>query len=120
MAQVLFVWESLAATSISLSWSEVTVPRVCNVNPTRRICRNELDSDGFCLDGTFVPEDVHVIATRIYKRHSCFVHMWFAVWIVPFITRHRSCRDDDQAMPRVRVPACASARLPDIALHVHI
>jgi hypothetical protein len=45
--------------------------RPANVNPTRGICGNELDSDSFCLDSAFVPKNVHVIATRIEKGHSC-------------------------------------------------
>src|ERR1700677_4532743 len=91
------------------SMSEVAVSRMCNVNPTHRICRNELNSDGLCLDIALVPEDVYVVTAGIDKPHARFVHMRLAVGIVPLIIRHRSGRDDDQAMPGVRVPTRASA-----------
>ena len=51
------------------SMSEVAVPGICNVNPTRRICGNELNGDGLCLDIAFVPEDVYVVTTGIDKSH---------------------------------------------------
>ena len=100
--------------------SEVTVTRICNVNPTHRICRNELNSDGLCLDIALVPEDVYVVATGIDKPHPRFVHMRLALGIVPFIIRDRSGRDDDQAMPWMRVPTRTSARCPGIALHIDV
>ena len=91
-----------------------------DVDPARRICGNKLNSDSFCLNIAFISEDMYVVSTRIDKPHPCFVHMRLAVGIVTFIIRHRSRRDDDQAMPRVRMPAGASAGRPDIALHVHV
>jgi hypothetical protein len=103
---------------ISPSSSERAVPRVLSVNPTGRICRNELDGSGACLDGAFVPEDVCVVTTGIDKPLSLCVHLGLAVRSVSFVVRHRSHRDDDQAMARVRVPADASFWRPDVALHV--
>src|SRR6266478_2385832 len=107
--------------------SEVTVPRVWSINPTRRPCRNELDGDGACHDGAFVPEEVHMVTTWIDKPHPLCVHSGRAGGIVTFIGRNCSRRDDDEAMARVRVPARASAvrlryvlRLPDVALYVHV
>jgi hypothetical protein len=73
----------------------VAVSWVCNLNPTRLTCRNELDSDGLCFDGAFVPEYVHVAATAIDKSHPCFVDVWLAAGIVPFIIRDNSGRNDD-------------------------
>ena len=70
--------------------SEVAISRICNVNPAHGICGNELDGNGFCLNGPFVPEDVHVVATGVEKRHPRFVHTWLAVGIVPFIVRYMS------------------------------
>jgi hypothetical protein len=100
---------------ISPSSSEVAVSRVRGVNPTRLTCWNEPDSDGLCHDGAFVSDDVHVFATVVNKRHPCCVHVRRAAGIVRLILRHRSCRDKDQCMTRMRVPACGPSRLPDIA-----
>jgi hypothetical protein len=86
----------------------VTVSRVCDVDPPRGICWKELHCDGLCFDSSFVPQDVYMSATGIDKCHPCFVYMRFAGGIVAFIVRHRSGSDDDQAMPRMRVPAGAS------------
>jgi hypothetical protein len=94
---------------------ERTVPRVWGINSTRLTCRNEAYSYNLCLDSAFVSDDVHVGATFINKRCSRCVDVRRAAWIVSFIVRHRPCRDKDQRMPRMRVPACASARLPNIA-----
>ena len=98
----------------------MAVSRICNVNPTRRTGRNELNSYGSCLDSAFVPEDVYVVATGIDKHSPRFVDMLLAVGIMPIIVRHGSGGDDDQAMPRVGVPTCASSGCPDIALHVYV
>jgi hypothetical protein len=46
---------------ISPPSSEAAVARVCSVNPTRRIGRDELDDDRACLHGVFVPDVVHVV-----------------------------------------------------------
>lgn len=45
--------------------SERAVSRVRHVNPAHRICRNQLDRDGACLDGTLIADEVHVVTTRI-------------------------------------------------------
>jgi len=45
------------------------------------------DSDGACLDGAFVPEDVHVVTTGIDKPRLLCVHSGLAVGIVSFIVR---------------------------------
>ena len=37
-----------------------TVRRGRGVDAARRICRNQLDRDGACLDRAFVPDDVHM------------------------------------------------------------
>ena len=103
-----------------MSGLEVAVPRIGNLNPALGICGNDLDGNGFRLDSAFIPQDVHVFSTGINKRHPRLVHMWLAFGIVPFIIRHRSRSDDDQAVPRVRMPAGASSGGPDIALHVHV
>ena len=105
---------------MSFNGSEMTVPRIYNVNPARCIRRNKLNSDRFRLDIAFVPQDVYVVPTGIQKSHPCFVPMRLAVGIVTFIIRHRSRRDDDEAVPRVRMPTGASAGRQDIALHVHV
>jgi len=72
---------------ISSTSSERAVPRVFSVNPTRLTCRNELDSDGACLECAFVAEDVHVGTTGIDKPRPLCVHSGLAVGIVPFIVR---------------------------------
>jgi|ERR1700733_300455 len=100
--------------------SKVAVPRISNVNPTRCIRGNKLNSDGFCLDIAFISQIVYVVPTGIQKSHPCLVHMRLAVGIVSFIVRHRARGDDDQAMPGVRMPAGASPGRPNIALHVHV
>jgi len=45
------------------------------------------DSDGACLDGAFVPEDVRAVTTGIDKPRLLCVHSGLAVGIVPFIVR---------------------------------
>ena len=83
------------------SSSEVAVSRVWRVNPTRLACRKELDCDGLRqVGGAFVSNNVHVVATGIDKRHPLCVHVRLATRVVPFIGRHRSRGDDDQAMAR--------------------
>jgi hypothetical protein len=86
---------SLAATSDQQSPSEMAVPRVWSVNPTRLTCRNEPDSDDLRLDVAFVSDDVHVATTTIDKRHPRCVHVRRADGVVPFIMRHCSRCDDD-------------------------
>jgi hypothetical protein len=51
--------------------SEMAVPRVRGINPSRLTCWNEPDSDGLCHDGALVSDDVHVLATVVNKRHPC-------------------------------------------------
>jgi hypothetical protein len=102
------------------SAAEVAVSGIGNVNSTRRICGNELNGDGPCFDIAFVPEVVYVFTTGIDKSHPLCVYVRPALGIVPFIVRHGPLRDDDQAMPGVHVPASASARRPDIALHIDV
>src|SRR5205814_6000885 len=104
----------------SASLSEVAVPRVCNVNPARRSCRNELDGNSLRYDLCFIPKDVHVAATRIHKPHPVCVEMGLAVGIIPFVAGHCSLRNNDQAFAGVRMPAGASSGLPNIALHVQV
>lgn len=101
-------------------FSEITVSRVCNVNPLRVTCWNELYGDGLRLDSAFVPEDVCVIPATIDKRHSFFVHMQFAGRVVAFIVRNRSCSNNNQALTRMRVPTGASAGCQDITLHIYV
>jgi hypothetical protein len=102
------------------SSAEVAVPGICNVNPTRRICGKELNGDGPCFNIAFVSEVVYVFTTGIDKSHPLCVYVRPALGIVPFIVRHGPGRDDDQAMPGVHVPASASARRPDVALHIDV
>ena len=99
---------------ISLSSSERAVPRGWSVNPTRLTCRNEPDSDDLCRDGALVSDNVHVGATFVNKRHPRCVHVRRAGGIVSLILCHCSCGDKDQGMARMRVPAGAPSRLPDI------
>ena len=90
------------------------MPLVFSVNPTRRPCRYELDSNCACFDDAFVAKEVYVVTTGIDKPHPLCVHTWLAGGIVPLIGSHRSRRYDNQAMARVRVPAGAPSRLPYI------
>ena len=85
----------LAATSDQQSPSEMAVPRVGSVNPTRLTCRNEPESNDLCLDVTFVSDDVYVATTTIDKCHPRCVHVRGATGIVPVIVSYRSCGDDD-------------------------
>ena len=105
---------SLARCRIRQSSSEGAVPRSRSVNPTRLTCRNEPDSDDLCRDSALVSDNVHVGATFVNKRHPRCIHMRRAVGIVCLILCHCSCRDKDQGMSKMRVPACAPSRLPDI------
>ena len=62
---------SLARCRIRSSSSEMAVPRVRGINPSRLTCWNEPDGDGLCHDGALVSDDVHVLATVVNKRHPC-------------------------------------------------
>ena len=61
-----------------------------------------------------------MVTPVIDKRHARGVHVRLAFGIVCPVLRHRTRCDDDQAVPRVRVPAGASSRLPHIALDVQV
>jgi hypothetical protein len=61
-----------------------------------------------------------MVTVRIDKRHALGIDVGLTVTIRVLILRHRSRCDDDQAMPRVSVPAGASSRLPHIALDVQV
>src|SRR5207245_4527837 len=110
---------SLAVALNSPSSSEGAVPRSWSVNPTRLTGRNEPGGDALCLDSAFVSDDVHVVAT-LNKRHPRCVHGPRAGGIVPLIGRHRSRRANDQGVARMRVPACGSSRLPNIAQDIPV
>ena len=47
--------------SLNLSSSEPAVPRVVGINPTDRICRDELDSDGARLE---VKQQAHYVTSQ--------------------------------------------------------
>ena len=110
---------TLAARAGALSL-EVAIPWVCNINPTGRTRRNNLDGGSLRHHVSFVPKNVYVITTGVDKAHPLRVHVRLAGGIVPFVIGYRSGRDDDQATSRVRVPASASAGGPDITLHVDV
>src|SRR5688572_1389108 len=77
---------------IILSSSERAVPRVRGVNPTRRICGDELDDHRACLhNGVFVPDVVHMVTTGIDEAHPLRIHMRPAFAIVTLIGGYRSC-----------------------------
>jgi hypothetical protein len=61
-----------------------------------------------------------MIMVRINKTHTLGINVGFAVKAGSFILRHSSGRDDDEAVPRVSVPAGAPSRLPNIALDVQM
>src|SRR5437867_7980677 len=105
---------------LDLRTSEGAVPRGWGVNATHCTCWNELDSDSAGRHCAFIADKVHVVTTRINKSHPHCVHLGFAGGIVSFIGCHRSCRDDDQTMTRMRMPAAGSPGLPDVALDVHV
>src|ERR1017187_43007 len=111
---------SLAGALNSSSPVEVAGSGICNVNPTRRICRNELNGDSSRFNIAFVPKVVYVFTTGINKAHPLCVHVRPALGIVPFIVGHGPVCDDNQALPGMHVPASASARSPGIALHIHV
>ena len=117
------VWANLDARHCASSDSsirrEVAVARVGSVYPTRLTCRNEPDGDALCLDSAFVSDDVQVVTT-LNKRHPRCVHGPRAGGIVPLIGRHRSRRDHDQGVAKMRVPACGSSRLPNIVQDIPV
>jgi hypothetical protein len=98
----------LLKRAVSWGWS---------VDPPGCARRNELDSDSLCDHVALVSDNVYVAAAVIDKSHSRCVHVGLAVRIVAFISGHRSGRYGNQAMTRMRVPACASSWLPHIVLH---
>ena len=61
-----------------------------------------------------------MIMVGINKAHTLGINVGLAVKVGGFILRHRSGRDDYEAVPRVSVPAGASSRLPRIALDVQM
>src|SRR5258708_39048389 len=71
--------------ALRIKHSEVAIARVRNLYTTRSIGRNDLDSNGFGLDGAFIPEDVRMVTTGIDKRQPCFLDVWLASRIVPFL-----------------------------------
>jgi hypothetical protein len=95
-------------------------PGICDVNPTRRICRNELNGDSSCFDIAFVPKVVYVFTAGINKAHPLCVYVRPAFRIAPFVVCHGPGCDDYQALPGMHMPASASARSPGIALHIHV
>ena len=98
-----------------------TVSRVGNVNSALGAGWNELNSDGLRLRAGFIPDDVPVVMpTLINERHALAIHMGRAVGVVTFVVRHRSLRNDDQAVTRMGVPAGGSTGLPGVLLHVQI
>jgi hypothetical protein len=99
---------------------EMAMSWVCNVNSTCLTRRNELDGGGSRHGAAFVPNDVCVIMMGIGKRHVSGIDVGVAVGIVLLILGHRARCDDNQAMPRVCVPAGASSRVPHIALYVQV
>ena len=105
---------------ISPRSSEMAVPRVWGVNPTRLTCWNEPDGDDLCLDSAFVSDNVHVDTTVVNKRHPRCVHGTRASGIVGLILGHCTCRDNDQSMAKMRVPACTSSRLPNIVQDIPV
>ncbi len=91
-----------------LATSEVAVAWIGNIDPARCTGGYELDDDGLCHYFAFVPEDMDVTAARIDKRHVLGIDVGLAVRIVAEVVGHRSFGDDDQAVPRVRVPTGTS------------
>jgi len=98
----------------------VTGPRVCRVNPAGLPRRYKLNRNCSCHAVPFVPKDVGMIMVGINKAHTLGINVGLAVKVGGFILRHRSGRDDYEAVPRVSVPAGASSRLPRIALDVQM
>lgn len=86
----------------------MAVPWVCDVKPTRHPCWNQLDSNGSSDHIALVSNDVDVVTRGVGKRHVSVIDVRLAVGIVAFILRDRARCDDDQAMPRVCMPASAS------------
>jgi hypothetical protein len=64
----------------------------------RLTCRNKLHGQRLRHIAGFVPNDVHVITSRIDKPHPHCVDMGLALGVVAFTGRHGSRRDDDQAV----------------------
>lgn len=83
------------------SGSERAVSGRRNIYPARLACGNELDSHVLSHNITFVPNDVNVCAAVIDECHSRGIHVGRACWIVAFIIRQLSGRDDNQTVATV-------------------
>jgi hypothetical protein len=101
---------------------EMAVSWICNINPARRTCWNELDRGGACHDIAFVSNDVHMVTVTMWidKRHVSGIDVRPAFWIGSFILSYRSLCDDDQAISWVSVPTGTSSWLPYIALDIQV
>ena len=86
----------------------------------QRARRNQLHRDRLRYIRGFIPDEVGMSAAFINKRHSRGVNLGRTRRVVTLVVRNRSCRNDDQAMPGVRVPARRPSCQPGIALHIQV
>ena len=93
-------------TLLGLTRSGRTAVGSCLVDPSRGTLRQELNRDRLgCDAGVLVADDVHVVAARVDEALAGGVDMRRAARLVARVVGHRSGYDEDQARPRMRVPA---------------
>ena len=88
------------------------------VNSSCRACWNQLNGDGpGDVVAALVPQQVHVVASRVDKNVPFVVNVLRAVRVIRGDSP--TCHDD-QAGAGVSVPSGAAADLPLVVLHVEI
>ena len=94
---------------------KMAVSRIWGVNPSGLTCWNETEDDDLSRVIGLVSDDVNVVAALVNKRHARCVDGPRAGGIVSVVLCDCSCRNNDQAVARMRVPARGSSLVPTIA-----
>lgn len=99
---------------------EVAVFRGWGVDSSFGAFGDELEGDGACLGVALVSDEVDVVSSVIDEAHALSVDVGFALGVITHVLGDGSFCDDDQATPRVSVPAGAPSGLPDIVLNEQV
>src|SRR5207247_5589834 len=79
-----------------------------------------LDRNRPRLDGTFVPQNAHMITSGVNESLSDCVLMRRARWVVPFVSGDGSGSHGNETVTGVCVPSARPARCPDVTLDVQV
>ena len=75
--------------------SEGTELRADGIDAPRPVRRKELDRHRARFGVRFVSQHVNVIPADVHESHACGVDVWCARWVVGFVSRHCTQRNDD-------------------------